>query len=345
MPIMIQPYLDAIPLPAVFVGLDVRILGANRRAVAINPKAADAQPFVLIFRQPALMEAVETCLRRGTPQKSVYHHSDGPHEVRYDVSLSYVEGDGINGVLLCFTDVTELEQADQMRRDFVANVSHELRSPLTAILGFIETLQGPAREDPAVQDRFLEIMAAEAGRMNRLVGDLLSLSKVEEDARRRPKDKIDMDALIRSAIRNLAPMAKEVGGAITYDPAPKPPMVVADQDQMMQVFTNLIENALKYGGEGTTVKITFREVSRDAGLRGPAWCFDVIDNGPGIAAAHIPRLTERFYRIDSHRSREMGGTGLGLAIVKHLLNRHRGRLLIESKKEKGSTFTVVLPKK
>lgn len=343
-PATIQSYLDAIPLPAVFVSVDQRILGANARAVAINPLAGENQPFVLIFRQPGLIEAIEKCLDQQSARKAVYYHTDGPHEVRFDVTLSYVAGEHLSGVLLCFTDVTELEQADQMRRDFVANVSHELRSPLTAILGFIETLQGPARDDPNVRGRFLGIMSSEAGRMNRLVGDLLSLSKVEEDARRRPKDEIDMDALIRSAVRNLAPLAAEDGSNVLYDAPETAPMVVADHDQMMQVFTNLIENALKYGGPKTEVAIHIRDVDRDAGLRGPAWCIDVTDNGPGIDPAHIPRLTERFYRIDSHRSREMGGTGLGLAIVKHILNRHRGRLRIDSTKGKGSTFTVVLPK-
>lgn len=344
-PNTIQSYLDAIPLPAVFVGLGERILGANGRAVALNPRAGEDQPFMLIFRQPGLIEAVENCLSRHEPQKAVYYHTDGPHEIRYDVTLTFVSGAHLTGVLLCFTDVTELEQADQMRRDFVANVSHELRSPLTAILGFIETLQGPARDDADVRERFLGIMSAEASRMNRLVGDLLSLSRVEEDARRRPRDEIDLDALICSAVRNLAPLAEENGSSVNYTRTENPTMVVADQDQMMQVLTNLIENALKYGGQGTKVDIRLRDVARDVALRGPAWCIDVTDNGPGIDQIHIPRLTERFYRIDSHRSREMGGTGLGLAIVKHILNRHRGRLRIDSSRGNGSTFTVVLPKK
>ncbi|WP_299355679.1 ATP-binding protein [uncultured Shimia sp.] len=339
-----QSYLDAIPLPAVFVGLDSRIRGANSRAVAINSNAGETRPFVLVFRQPSLSEAVDNCLSDRKPQKAIYHHSDGPHMVRYDVSLAFVDAGEEAGVLLCFNDVTHLEQADQMRRDFVANVSHELRSPLTAILGFIETLLGPARDDAAAQTRFLGIMSAEAGRMNRLVGDLLSLSKVEEDARRRPTTEIDMDALMRAAIRNLSPIAEENGSTVTYDAPENPTLVAADQDQMMQVFTNLIENALKYGGQGTKVTITTYEVDRDSTLGRAARCFDIVDNGPGIDPEHIPRLTERFYRIDSHRSREMGGTGLGLAIVKHILNRHRGRLRIESTRDKGSKFTVVLPK-
>ena len=343
-PDTIHSYLDAIPLPAVFIDMSERIIGANAGALAINAAADSSRPFALVFRQPGLIGAVETCLREKASQKAIYYHADGPHEIRYDVTLSFVDSKGLPGVLACFVDVTELEQADQMRRDFVANVSHELRSPLTAILGFIETLQGPARNDPAIQERFLGIMASEAGRMNRLVGDLLSLSRVEEDARRRPTKDIDLVAVIRTAIRNLAPLAEDSGCTIRFDPSEAATTVKADHDQMLQVFTNLIENAMKYGGQGAEVRIGLRDVARDTGLGAPALCVDVADNGPGIDSVHIPRLTERFYRIDSHRSREMGGTGLGLAIVKHILNRHRGRLRIASTKGEGSVFTVVLPK-
>jgi len=340
----VQSFLDAVPMPAVFVGLDARILGANAPAVILNAKAADERPFVLVFRQPNLIDALDLCIQSRKPQRAIYHHTEGPHQVRYDVTLSMVQTGPVDGVLMCFTDVTHLQQADQMRRDFVANVSHELRTPLTAILGFIETLQGPARDDPQVHDRFLNIMASEASRMNRLVGDLLSLSRVEEDARMRPTTPVDIDALIRSAIRNLSTVAEENGGKILYEAPEMPNLITADSDQMMQVFTNLIENALKYGGQGTVVKVSCSETRRDTVLAQPAFLISVTDNGAGIDPIHIPRLTERFYRIDSHRSREMGGTGLGLAIVKHILNRHRGRLKIESALEGGSTFTVILPK-
>ncbi|GAA6165296.1 ATP-binding protein [Pelagimonas sp. KU-00592-HH] len=341
----IQSFLDAIPLPSVFVGRNARIVAANSQAKALNPKAGETRPFVLVFRQPGLTEALDKCLSARKPQKAIYHHADGPHSVRYDVTASWVSGQDFEGVLLCFTDVTHLQQADQMRRDFVANVSHELRTPLTAILGFIETLLGPAKGDPKAQERFLTTMSAEASRMNRLVGDLLSLSRVEEDARMRPTTTTDLDALIRSVIRNLSPVAEENGATLTFNVPDKAPLVVADSDQMMQVFTNLIENALKYGGQGTSVTISISESPRDHVLRGPALLISIADTGPGIDPIHIPRLTERFYRIDSHRSREMGGTGLGLAIVKHILNRHRGRLRVESELGQGSTFTVILPKK
>ena len=340
----IQSFLEAIPLPSMFVGLDARIQGANARAVALNANAAEKRPFVLIFRQPALSDAIDTCLTSKSPQKAIYHHDEGPNAVRYDVTFSFVQTDVFAGVLLCFTDVTHLRRADQMRRDFVANVSHELRSPLTAILGFIETLQGPARDDESARTRFLAMMSAEASRMNRLVGDLLSLSRVEEEARRRPVTEEDMNALIYSVLGNLKVITEESDGEITFDAPDDPIVLSADADQMRQVFSNLIENALKYGGDRTKVRVSVRDIPRDRTLKGPAIAFDISDNGPGIDSIHLPRLTERFYRIDSHRSREMGGTGLGLAIVKHILKRHRGYLGIDSTPGQGSTFSVFLPK-
>ncbi|WP_093094457.1 ATP-binding protein [Shimia aestuarii] len=337
-------YLEAIPLPAIFVGQDARVAGANERAVSLQPQARKDLPFILVFRQPALNSAVETCLETRTRQRAVYFHNEGPQEHRFNVTCAPVQGTFGRGAVICFRDVTELRQLDQMRRDFVANVSHELRTPLTAILGFIETLQGPARNDPQAQERFLSTMADEASRMNRLVGDLLSLSKVEEVSRMRPTDAVNLGDLVRSVVRNLMPLATDAGSTLDFL-APGGAMIVpGDSDQLMQVVTNLIENALKYGGQGTHVTIRLDEVERDRSLRGPAICLSVKDNGPGIDPVHIPRLTERFYRIDSHRSREMGGTGLGLAIVKHIINRHRGRMAIESAPGEGSTFRVFLPK-
>lgn len=340
----IQSFLDAIPMPAVYVGGDGRIVGTNSLARSMNPNALASRPFVLAFRQPALSEGIEACQSSNSAQKAYYHQNEGPNPVRYEVTISSADVSGERGVMLCFRDVTSLRQIDQMRRDFVANVSHELRSPLTAILGFIETLQGPARNDPDISDRFLGMMAGEADRMNRLVGDLLSLSKVEEDARRRPDTQEDMGDLIRSVMSNLKAFTQKSGGTVRFD-APETPVVIrADSDQMRQVFSNLIENALKYGGENTDVVVSVRDIERDPVLGRGAVAFDVVDNGVGIDPVHIPRLSERFYRIDSHRSREMGGTGLGLAIVKHILNRHRGRLKVVSALGQGSTFSVILPK-
>jgi two-component system phosphate regulon sensor histidine kinase PhoR len=218
-----------------------------------------------------------------------------------------------------------------------------LRTPLTALTGFIETLQGAAKDDPAARQRFLTIMEKEAGRMNRLVRDLLSLGRVEADERLRPAERVDVSAIVRSVIQWLRPVAEAAGVSVTLTGETGPLPLLADADQMTQVFSNLIENAIKYGGGGKTVTISVMRVEREPSLRGPAVRFDVIDQGEGIDAVHIPRLTERFYRVDAHRSREQGGTGLGLAIVKHIVNRHRGRFRIESEPGVGSRFSVILP--
>jgi two-component system phosphate regulon sensor histidine kinase PhoR len=254
-----------------------------------------------------------------------------------------VEGEGRSGVLAAFEDITDMEQAGQMRRDFVANVSHELRTPLTALLGFIETLKGAAREDPVARARFLDIMEREAERMNRLVRDLLSLSRVEAEERVRPTERIDIVAHLGLAVAALRQVADQAGVTVELVGEAGPVVVLADPDQMTQVFQNLIENAVKYGGSGGIVTVRVTREERDISLRGPAVRIDVIDKGEGIDAIHLPRLTERFYRVDSHRSREQGGTGLGLAIVKHIVNRHRGRFRIDSEKGSGSTFSVILP--
>ena len=246
-------------------------------------------------------------------------------------------------VLLSFQDITQLANASQMRRDFVANVSHELRTPLTALMGFIETLRGPARDDAAARDRFLGIMTGEAERMNRLVGDLLSLSRVESDERVRPTDKVDLRYVLQSTLRNLNPLADEANVTLVLLMGDDPMPLLGDTDQLLQVFTNLIENAIKYGGKGKKVEIQVEQTLRDPSLRGPAVQVTVRDHGPGIDPIHLPRLTERFYRADSHRSRALGGTGLGLAIVKHILNRHRGRLKISSSLGQGAKFIVILP--
>ena len=341
---MINSLLNGIPLPAVFISANARVVGANAKAAALQPNATENRAMVLVFRQPGFNAAAEKCLRTGEPQRAIYLHTEDAQETRFEVSFSLVKiGEG-NGVLACFQDVTHVEQAGEIRREFVANVSHELKTPLTALLGFIETLRGPAKDDAGPRERFLDIMAAEANRTNRLVGDLLSLSRVEEDARMRPRDPEDIGDILSTVIRNLQDVATAKGHKLIFEKPERPVTLPADRDQLIQVFTNLIENGVKYGGDDGSVSVTIEEVEKDPTLRKPALRIAVSDTGPGIEEVHIPRLMERFYRIDSHRSREMGGTGLGLAIVKHIVARHRGRIKIESTVGKGSTFTVILPR-
>jgi two-component system phosphate regulon sensor histidine kinase PhoR len=267
--------------------------------------------------------------------------NDGVRDTSYQVTARVMQHR--REILLCFMDITDLEAASQMRRDFVANVSHELRTPLTALIGFIETLRGPARDDAGARDRFLSIMEGEAGRMNRLVGDLLSLSRVEDDERVRPRDDVDLAEVLDSVVRALKPLADEASVILEQVALEEPLSIVGDQDRLMQVFTNIVENAIKYGASGGRVVIEVERLARDPALRGPGARIHVVDFGAGIEEVHLPRLTERFYRADSHRSRALGGTGLGLAIVKHIVNRHRGRLRIESTLGEGSRFTVILP--
>jgi len=340
-PVTLTELVAALPLPSLTINADERITVLNAEAEDLLGQGLAGRHYITALRQPGLVAAVEKCFAGQGPQQARYATGAGDSGANYDVSLRPLGRDGV--VLLSFNDVTEMAQAGQMRRDFVANVSHELRTPLTALMGFIETLQGPAREDTAARERFLEIMAKEAERMNRLVGELLSLSRVEAEERVRPDARIDLRDVLGATLRNLAPLAADSGVTLAPDLGDTPATVLGDADQLMQVFTNLIENAIKYGGRDKSVEVTAQIVAQDTAMRGAAVHVSVRDHGPGIDALHIPRLTERFYRVDSHRSRSLGGTGLGLAIVKHILNRHRGRMKVTSTPGEGAEFKVILP--
>ena len=246
-------------------------------------------------------------------------------------------------VLVLFSDITELREAEKMRTDFIANVSHELRSPLTAISGFVETLKNSARDDARARERFLGLMEHEARRMIALITDLLSLSRLEARERLKPEGETDMAAVLSRIAATLNDRAVEEGKKLVLLTANAPASIPGSEDELTQVFQNLIENAIKYAARDTevTIETTMRDAA--AGMKGPVLAVSVTDRGEGIAREHLPRLTERFYRVDTHRSRDKGGTGLGLAIVKHIVNRHRGRLLVTSEVGKGSTFTVLLP--
>ncbi len=338
-----QTLLDALPLAALLVDPQDRIAGANAAAVAVLGEYAAGRHYVTALRQPDLLGAIEACARTRTPREIRYLSRDGGRDATYVVKCGWIDCADITGVLVSFQDISDLEAAGQMRRDFVANVSHELRTPLTALMGFIETLRGPARTDPAAQERFLAIMQAEAERMERLVKDLLSLSRVEAQERMRPAEQVDLAALARSVLHGLYPVARKSGVTLTFDCPEGIYTVPGDTDHLRQLISNLVENAIKYGGAGGEVTLSLARSPRDSALRGPAVVLSVIDKGQGIDPIHIPRLTERFYRVDSHRSRQVGGTGLGLAIVKHIVSRHRGRLRVESEPGQGSSFTVTLP--
>ncbi len=306
--------------------------------------------FAQAIRNPKCLRAIGRVLD-GKKKSEEIITLQNPVQTTYKVSVTRLGSRQSGGeenqprAIISLEDVSHIHQAEQMRSAFVANVSHELRSPLTSLNGFIETLKGPAKDDEEARARFLTIMEREAHRMNRLISDLLSLSKVEADAHIRPQDIVDLRSLIQQILTNLEPVAKKDNVVLELQIPDEINMLVpGDGDQLQQVLTNLVENAIKYGGRGGRVTIEFSDQQQMLALKAPALRIDVSDTGSGIKAEHIPRLTERFYRVDKGRSREKGGTGLGLAIVKHIVARHRGRMQITSEIGKGSTFTVLLPR-
>ena len=335
----VSSVINALPVPVILIGADDRVRAANDAVSVILGPNLVGRHFITALRQPAIVAAVGEVRQHGERQLVPYTGRDGARDVSYQVAVAPAGPD----LVLTFEDRTAAEEAGQMRRDFVANVSHELRTPLTALLGFIETLGGAARNDAAARDRFLEIMGNEANRMTRLVDDLLSLSRVEEEERLRPRTQIDLATLLPSVISGLEPQAQAAGVKVTLDLQTPKELVPGDAGQLVQVFSNLIENAIKYGASGGEVVVSLLPRALNARLRGDAVQIIVADNGEGIAAHHIARLTERFYRVDNHRSREVGGTGLGLAIVKHIVNRHRGRMVIKSELGQGTEISVFLP--
>ncbi|KGJ06079.1 two-component system, OmpR family, phosphate regulon sensor histidine kinase PhoR [Paracoccus halophilus] len=344
---MIDPTLLAVlrgvPVAMLVVDQKARIVSANETAEALLGPIPAERPFVTVLRHPEVNAALEGVLEGRERARLNVTLGAADRRVFCEVTVTPLEARPLHGAIISIEDRSRDEETEQMRRDFVANVSHELRTPLTALMGFIETLRGPARNDPAARDRFLDIMEREAGRMNRLVADLLSLSRVEQDERRRPAQRIELAAILRGEVATLAPAAAAAGVELKLLGADDNVMIPGDADQLVQVIRNLIENAVKYGAAGGIVTVMLRRLPHEPVLRGPAWSITVADRGEGIEPQHLPRLTERFYRVDTHRSREKGGTGLGLAIVKHIVSRHRGRLRIESERGEGSRFTIILP--
>ena len=334
----IQDFVDALDQPAVWIGPDQRLAQMNSSMAALVGGDMIGRHFVVAFRAPLIVEQIETAF--AAPAIGDVQISPPGSKVLTSYRLS--ARPLFSGVLLSLSDQTQAVEADQMRRDFIANVSHELRTPVTALSGFVETLQGAAKDDPEARARFLSIMEQETGRMTRLVDELMMLSRLEAVERQRPTDPVDVGPVLQNAVQALAPIAQSAGSILNLAVPVGPVVVPADAGQLQQVATNLIENAIKYGGGGQ-VEIDLTPITYQPKLRGQGVVLSVRDHGGGIPAHHIARLTERFYRIDTHRSRQVGGTGLGLAIVKHIVNRHRGRLLVTSTQGEGSTFQVVLP--
>ncbi len=358
--------LETLPDPLILIGAERRVRRANQAARTLFGKRMVDADLTLSVRHPEIVGAVDAVLAGGA-SRTVEFTAPGPVECIYQAWVKPFRRPVEDGsdpelqtppmVLLSLHDITTVKRSEQLRADFVANASHELRTPLATLVGFIETLRGPARDDEVARERFLGIMHDQSCRMSRLVDDLLSLSRIELDEHTVPTGRVDVVRCVSAALAafELKAAARRVRLRLTASETL--PMVIGDPDQLSQVMHNLISNAIKYTQEHTDVLVSIQLTDStavggipapalaDPGRRTPPLMISVAitDHGEGIARTHLPRLTERFYRVDPARSRALGGTGLGLAIVKHILNRHRGRLTIESEVGRGSTFTVWLP--
>jgi two-component system phosphate regulon sensor histidine kinase PhoR len=337
-----ETFLSAMPNPIVILDATLSVRFFNAAASDYLPNLRVGEPMAFALRVPDVIDALRSVLESGGTRRVDYAERV-PLDRAIEAQISSVPGlDGRTAfVVLLLRDFTQQRRLEEMRADFVANASHELRTPLASLLGFIETLQGPARNDLAAREKFLDIMRAQANRMSRLIDDLLSLSRIELNAHVRPDKPVDLGTIVGHVADTLAPLAKDRGVELSVLRPGAPLEVLGERDELIRVFENLVENAIKYGASGGKVDVTMAEAPRGAGRPAEA-IVSVRDYGPGIASEHLPRLTERFYRVDVGQSRDKGGTGLGLAIVKHILARHRGRLTIESEPGKGAAFTVRL---
>jgi len=324
----------AVPDPIIIFDADGALVHANRAATAAFSPLLPGTSLVLKFRAPEMQDLIGRVLADGRPA-SIDYPERVPLERWFRVAASPV-GDGGGLFVMVFKDQSEARRIDRMRADFVANASHELRTPLASVAGFIETLRGPARSDEKARERFLEIMQNQTARMARLIDDLLSLSRLDMKPFLNASDAVDLKPLIGGVVDALKPLAAESGVTIETVFGDSAAVVSGSRDELIQVFDNLLENACKYGRDGGRVVVYIEHVAGGIDVA-------VRDFGPGIAEEHIPRLTERFYRIDAEASRGQKGTGLGLAIVKHILTRHNARLTIRSKPGEGSTFTAHFP--
>lgn len=341
----LQAFINALVEPVMIIDRNRQIILANGVAENLFGDELVGRDMTHAVRHPNALDCVEATLN-GETYSDTTLTLNLPARTTYKVTsvrLWSREGPDIVAVVR-FHDITQILEAEQIRSDFVVNVSHELRSPLTALSGGIETLRNIGAKDPEAARKFLDIMGQEAARMTRLIDELLSLSKIEFREHVRPTDIVDIVSIVENAINTLEIHSEKETVRLKLDKPNSPGLVAGDADELLQVFHNLIENALKYGGSENEVQVSVSQTDIAVGINGPALEIEIRDQGNGIAQEHIPRLTERFYRVDQNRSRKIGGTGLGLSIVEHILKRHRGRLMIQSEEGVGSTFTVRLPR-
>ena len=336
-----QSVVDALPHSAMVIDSMLNIICANGHAEKLFDRDLKGVGFVRILRQPEALRCVSDALETSEYQSCTLI-------LRLNTSRTYLSSAGIlqtsepefkKRILFTLTDISAEISAEKSRSTFVANVSHELRSPLTSLMGVVETLKGPARKDEAARDRFLDLMQGETDRMSRLVGDLLSLAKLEAKEHVPPDGEVDVTRVIRRIVAVLEEGNPDYKGRVEIKVGEDLHPIKGDRDELTEVFQNLIENALKYSAPETAVNVEITNKTKSM-----RWLRVIVtDSGEGIAPEHLPRLTERFYRVDKGRSRQMGGTGLGLAISKHILNRHRARLSIDSIVGEGTSVSVSLP--
>ncbi|MDE2063244.1 MAG: PAS domain-containing protein [Bradyrhizobium sp.] len=333
------------PDPAVLLDRAGRVIHLNAAAAQLAPALRKNELAQFALRSPEIITALREAIATTEPRRATYlDHVPVDRWMELEiipVPVPTAFGGTDKCMLMTFHDQTPLRRVEEMRADFVANASHELRTPLAALSGFIDTLQGPARDDAKARERFLGIMHAQATRMARLIDDLLSLSRVELSAHVRPDTLVDIVPIVRQVVDGLEPLARERQVEVEVDLPETPAWIAGDREELLRVFENLVENALKYGASGGKVIVSLAAATSGEGQ--PELRVQVRDFGPGIAPEHLPRLTERFYRVDVGDSRAQGGTGLGLSLVKHIVNRHRGRLLIESVPRNGAAFTACFP--
>jgi two-component system phosphate regulon sensor histidine kinase PhoR len=321
--------LEGLSEPAIVVS-ERHVLSSNAAARALLGETINGAAVDAVVSHPAALEA----LSAGDQAEDVELTGlDGSR--RHWLMRASQLGDGSR--LVRFVDRSEARAAEQMRVDFVANASHELRTPLATLIGYAETLREQSAEiDVATRERFLAVVHDEARRMQRVVEDLISLSRIEAEKFTAPTDAVDLAQLIEEATNGVRRTADERRSELVRKVDPGLPPIAADGSQILQLLENLLTNALRYGEPGTPVAVS-------AALEGPMVHVAVTDRGEGIAPEHLSRVTERFYRVDTSRSRSLGGTGLGLSIVKHIVERHHGRLTIDSKVGQGTTVHVLLP--
>ena len=350
--------IDSLPVAIISFSKNYNILKANKIALDVLGKDIINFDIRHIFRHPEVSETIENVLENKSKNRNITIEVFGlPLQIwslqvlvfsdlnkEYDKIQSFQSNEPVGVILM--TNQTLEKQLEKTRADFVANVSHELRTPLTSILGYTETLMSSAGEDKALRKKFLKIIEKQSKRMTRLVSDQLSLAKIESEEHVIPNKSVNLKKVIYEVLKSFEDeiINKKIKLDLKIDKKTK--NVQGDKDELFQVLQNLLENAIRYGGNKSEIVISLKRAEkRPANLPKNSWpaiCCEVSDNGPGINKVHLGRLTERFYRVDASRSKEIGGTGLGLAIVKHIINRHRGSLIIESEPSIGSKFFVYL---